>query len=138
MFIKIEFGVTSVVTPVRRSLRNIQKKLTGSSSHKKNKKVFSLKYVKDDPDTPIPSKYLHSNNTNNNIHTSHDLNDVSKPKIKDEKEDEVFLDSDYEELFKPSNKFEAIEEILEKHDYAFIPNKVKKKKKKFFFFFKIK
>ncbi|ORX57909.1 hypothetical protein BCR36DRAFT_409363 [Piromyces finnis] len=113
-----EFGVTSVVTPVRRSLRNIQKKLTGSSSHKKNKKDFSLS-IKDDPDTPIPSKYYHSSNSNN---ASNDFNEKNKGRNGTDEKEVSFLDYDYKELFKPSNKFEAIENILEKHDYAFIPN----------------
>jgi len=136
-----EFGVTSVVTPVRRSLRNIQKKMTGSSSHKKNKNQQNIINIKEDPDTPIPIKKHHSNRLEEEK-KNHELlydpevvkenlksidKDNNKGKIKKEEpevlRDESFTNSDYEELFKTSNKFEAIEDILEKHDYAFVPNK---------------
>ncbi|ORX78992.1 hypothetical protein BCR32DRAFT_269745 [Anaeromyces robustus] len=136
-----EFGVSSVVTPVRRSLRNIQKKMSNSSSHKKPYKPFSINDIKikvEDEDntylnTPVPTK-LYSSSTSIDLKgktkslspslENKEIGKEGKENINYDKKDILSSPySDYEDLFKPSNKFEAIEEILEKHDYAFIPNK---------------
>ena len=128
----------SVVTPVRRSLRNIQKRMTGSSSNRKRKNQYLITNIKEDPDTPIPTKYHTSKSEeekedpelfNGQMNIIKKNLEKNKGKIKEEHEelkdvDRTFLSSDFEDIFKPSNKFEAIEDILEKHDYAFIPNKV--------------